>query len=146
MLRRVRSVLLIIVCCACVGCSMIPSQNTKKVCFKGECVSVEVVSSQGDMARGLQHRTHLDEDKGMLFLFNSDQRHRFWMKDTKISLDIVWINSYREVVNMALFVPPCKTDPCPTYQPNEAAKYVLEINAGKVEKMGFKPGDRLQFR
>lgn len=128
------------------GCSALPSSDTKMVCYKRACVEVEVAGTPEEHARGLQNRKSLGQNNGMLFLFDEEKEHSFWMKDTLIPLDIIWINHEREVVNMALFVPPCTNDLCPDYAPNEKAKYVLEMNAGKSEQMGFAPGDRLTFK
>ena len=68
------------------------------------------------------------------------------MKDTYLPLDMIWIDKKGEVVNMAIYVPPCMSDPCPIFQPPENSRYVLEINAGFSEKWGIKPGDRIIFK
>jgi len=129
------------------GCSELPNnKNITQVCFKNKCVKVKTVWTVEGQQRGLQHVKDLPMDEGMLFVFDEEKKHRFWMKDTLISLDIIWINHYREIVNMAIFVPPCKKDPCPLYVPPEDSISVLELNAGKSEYMGFEPGDRLTFK
>lgn len=130
----------------CVSCSKLPGKNTKKVCYKNDCIDVEVAMSRQAHQVGLQRRDSLEEDRGMLFIFPNEGMHRFWMKETRIPLDIIWINSYREVVFIMRHVPPCLENPCTVYKSNDNAQYVLEINAGRSEKMGFIPGDRLTFK
>lgn len=129
------------------GCSELPNnRNITRVCFKGSCVKVQTVWSDEDVQKGLQHVKELPDDEGMLFVFEEEKFHRFWMKDTLIPLDIIWIDSYRAVVNMVIFVPPCVEDPCPVYQPPDKAISVLELKAGKVEQMEIQLGDRLIFK
>ncbi len=125
------------------GCHL--EGSDKQVCFKNHCVDVEVVQTQGNRMRGLQFRDSLGEDKGMLFIFPGSQRHRFWMKDTKIPLDIVWFDSAQRVVHIKNNIPPCQQDPCPTYAPPSEALYVLEVNAGHAKRMGLQKGDRLDL-
>lgn len=81
----------------------------------------------------------------MLFILPERQRHSFWMKDTKIPLDIIWLDFVRRVVHVEDHVPPCQEDPCPTYTPDSSALYVLEVNAGHAKRMGLQKGDRLDF-
>jgi len=99
-----------------------------------------------DVQRGLQFRESLDKNKGMLFVFAESRRHAFWMKDTLIPLDIIWLDYARRVVYIAPNIPPCPQDPCPSYSPERDALYVLEINAGVAQQLGLKPGDLAEFR
>lgn len=82
-----------------------------------------------DFLQGLMFREYLPSDEGMLFVFNDEQEYAFWMKNTLIPLDIIWINSLREVVYIESAVP-CVEDPCTIYAPNASALFVLEINRG----------------
>ena len=68
-----------------------------------------------------------------------------WMKNTLIPLDILWIDQGRRVVHARHDVPPCQADPCPSYDPGVAAKYVLEVAAGVARQHGVTHGSQLQF-
>lgn len=125
------------------GCQTPVSRD--RVCFENQCVDVEVVREQENRARGLQFRDSLGEKQGMLFIFPESRRHDFWMKDTKIPLDIIWIDSAYQVVHIENNVPPCLRDPCPRYAPQAPARYVLEINAGHAMRMGLQKGTGVKF-
>jgi len=95
--------------------------------------------------KGLMFRQQLEGRRGMLFVFPSSYRHSFWMKDTLIPLDILWLDDARRVVDIKEEAVPCEKDPCPHYVPEEEAVYVLEVNAGEVRKHGIKKGDQWMF-
>jgi uncharacterized membrane protein (UPF0127 family) len=88
-------------------------------------------------------RSSISPDRGMLFIFPDVDVHSFWMKNTLIPLDILWIDESRTVVHVERNVPPCKADPCPSYPPKSAAKFVLELGAGQAAAHGLNVGDRL---
>ena len=116
-----------------------------KVCFNDNCFSVEVARSPDELGRGLMFRESLPQDEGMLFIFEKSGYYNFWMKNTLIPLDMIWINESKEVVFIANDVQPCAQDPCPEIVPNRVAKYVLEVNAGAVGKIGLIVGSKAQF-
>ena len=74
------------------------------------------------------------------------EKYGFWMKNTLISLDIIWIDENKEVVFIKRSAKPCRADPCEIFKPDKNAKYVLEINGGLAEKIGLRVGDGLEFR
>jgi len=117
-----------------------------KVCHLDNCVTVEVVSKQEDMERGLMYRTKLDQDHGMLFKFAVDDVWRFWMKNMHFDLDLLWIGNDGRIVFIGQYIPACPADPCPIYTPDKEARYVLEINSGYVAAHGWKLGDRLDLK
>lgn len=123
------------------GCRQRLSKGT--ICYGTECFSVEIVSTPEDRAEGLMHRTELAEDKGMFFVFEKSAVYPFWMKNTLIPLDIIWLDSRMNVLYIAEDVQPCKVDPCPVTDPGVSAIYVLELNAGTAERIGLKVGDSL---
>ena len=127
------------------GCIAKVDKEGDRVCFKNNCFGIEIVSNESDRMKGLQFRKSLEQDKGMLFVFSESHRSVFWMKDTFIPLDIIWIDESRKVVHIEHNVPPCKKDSCPAYSTPYEALYVLEINAGKAEEIGLKEGDLLRF-
>ena len=116
-----------------------------RVCIKGRCFQVELAVTPDERARGLMFRKHLDKDSGMLFIFEEEDIHPFWMKNTLIPLDILWINSRREVVLMSKNTQPCIMDPCPAIQPDKKAKYVLELQGGISDTIGLIKGDKVSF-
>ena len=79
----------------------------------------------------------------MLFVFPDTDQRSFWMKNTLIPLDILYFDADRKLVSMQLDVPPCKMDPCATYPSNAPARYVLELPAGTVSRLGAAVGDEL---
>ena len=121
-------------------------KNKDKVCFDGQCVKVEIVQTQKERERGLQNRGSLDKDAGMLFIFAKSGKHGFWMKNTLISLDMIWLNNYQEIVYIQENAVPCRMPPCKIYSPDRDALYVLEVNAGYAEEQGLKVGDRADFK
>ena len=119
-------------------------QPTPRVEIGGTVVRVEIADDPGERQQGLMHREHLDPDAGMLFLFENERKQSFWMKNTLIPLDIIFINNNYEIINIAKAVP-CKEDPCDHYPSSAPAKYVLEVNAGFAEEKGIMPGDKVEF-
>jgi uncharacterized protein len=91
---------------------------------------------------GLMYRTLLPDDEGMLFKFEPARPVAFWMKQTLIPLDMLYIRSgvIREI---QANVPPCTADPCPTYPSTTTIDQVIEIRGGLAEKLGIKVGDRV---
>lgn len=114
--------------------------GASQVCFSSNCVTVEVVSSAAEMARGLSSRTQLKDDTGMLFVFSVEGPYRFWMKDMKFPLDIIWINDKKEIVAVAEDLTPCLPNDCPLYTAPKNARYVLEVNAGYAKKHNIRQG------
>lgn len=115
------------------------------VCYKNNCFAVELASTQEERGRGLMGRGSLDEDRGMLFIFENEGQHPFWMKNTLISLDIIWLDQNKKIVYIAQNAQPCGQDSCTSIKPESPAKYVLEINAGSCAKLGISVGDTLDL-
>jgi len=108
-------------------------------------VIVEVASDDPTREQGLMYRDHLAADRGMIFLFPQAGEYPFWMKNTLIPLDMVWIDDQRKIVHVSANVPPCKADPCPSYPPNAVARYVLELATGVAGKHHLANGQVLRF-
>lgn len=111
-------------------------------------IYAELADTPQKRAEGLMYREHLAADRGMLFTFPQAQAWTFWMKNTKISLDIIWINEKKQIVHMEQNVPICTRtdDSCPQYRPNDEALYVLELAGGRVETLKLQRGSKLQFQ
>jgi len=116
------------------------------VCFRSKCFQVEIASTEKERSQGLMNRENLDRDKGMLFIFDKEGIHPFWMKNTLIPLDIIWINSENKVVFISQNVQPCKSLVCPSIIPPRPAKYVLEVNAGICKDINLTVGDVLEIK
>lgn len=120
------------------------------VCFGERCFNVEIAKTQTERNRGLMFRKKLGQDQGMIFIFDKDGTYPFWMKNTLIPLDMIWIKEgpsagSGQVVFIAKNIQPCKSLICPSVIPSADAKYVLEINAGMCERMDLKVGDNLKI-
>jgi uncharacterized protein len=111
----------------------------------GTRVHLELAVSDEERQLGLMFRDMLPADHGMLFIFESDGRLDFWMKNTFIPLDLVWVGATGEVVDVRANVPPCRSDPCPSYGSATPARAVLEVNSGFAAAHGVRPGEPLKF-
>jgi uncharacterized membrane protein (UPF0127 family) len=117
-----------------------------QVCFKNYCFDVELALTPEEMSRGLMFRDHLDANQGMIFVFDKERDYQFWMENTMIPLDIIWIDENREVVFISENAQPCKEYSCPVIEPAKNAKYVLEINGGVSGNIGLKPKDEIDLK
>jgi uncharacterized protein len=98
----------------------------------GVTYRLEIADTPAKRAEGLMGRKRLDENEGMLFIFPTKGKHSFWMYNTLIPLDIIWLDGDWNVVHVEKNVPPCESaNPikCPSYRPDKPAKYVVELNA-----------------
>ncbi len=127
--------------------SDIKDQNIN-ISLNGKPYSVEVVGTPQSRAKGLMNREKLDDNSGMLFVFDGTGIYPFWMKDTLIPLDMIWINQNKEIVHIKENAQPCPTTIgaiCNSIVPLKPALYVIELNAGDVQKLGLKTGDKIDF-
>ena len=102
--------------------------------------SVEVVDNDADRAKGLMFRKELPEGKGMLFDFHSDQNVSFWMENTYIPLDMLFIRGDGRILSIAENTEPLSTRIIPSGGP---VRLVLEVIAGTARKLGIAPGDKV---
>jgi uncharacterized protein len=102
--------------------------------------SVEVASDSASQQRGLMFRRELQPNGGMLFEFHSSTSQSFWMKDTVLSLDILFIRSDGTISTIAAQTVPLSTTPIRSTEPVRA---VLEISGGRARELGIRPGDRV---
>ena len=121
------------------------NESLSRVCFGAKCFYVELAATSEERSRGLMLREHLDPDKGMLFIYHDEGVHYFWMKNTLIPLDMIWINGNREVISISKDVQPCQTSQCPQIGPGQKVQYVLELNGGASDKIGLAVGDKITF-
>ena len=114
----------------------------------GKTIRAELATAPADQQRGLMFRAELASDRGMLFVFPQPDRRPFWMFQTKIPLDILWLDASRSIVFLSANTPPCPSDrpeDCPNFGGGEVSQYVLELAAGAAAANGLKIGDRLRF-
>jgi len=114
----------------------------------GYKVTAESVYRDVDLMRGLMFRDSLAQDRGMLFLHNTLNNWSYWMYQTRIPLDIIWMDDRKQVVEVSADTPPCtskKASECPSYGGHAKARYVLELSAGAAAKHGVRLGATLDF-
>lgn len=114
---------------------------------QGNHIFAEIADTPAKRSQGLMGRTHLAPDHGMLFTFSEPGKWTFWMKNTKIPLDIMWLDTDGKVVHLESEVPICtRTDEgCPRYHPSQKALYALELRAGMAKRLGIRKGTRLEI-
>jgi uncharacterized membrane protein (UPF0127 family) len=105
-------------------------------------VSVQIADSEDERNEGLMHRSHLPDSVGMLFVFDEMGPKSFWMKNTAISLDIIFADDLKKIVKIHSFTVPYAID---SYPSDRDAQYVVEVVGGFCEKHGIREGDRLTF-
>lgn len=106
-------------------------------------VEVEIADSPDKQELGLMNRDFLPHNSGMLFIFNNEDYKSFWMKDTRISLDIIYIDSQFIISDIFSEMKPFSEKPVFSSRP---VKYVLEVNGGYSLLNNIKNGDRITFR
>lgn len=125
------------------GCA---SAGTPWVELAGKRYSVEIADDDAERSRGLMFRDAMEDGHGMLFIHDREEPQAYWMKNTRIALDILYFDSARKLVSQQRDVPPCTLgDGCPPYPSNAPARYVLELNAGQAEALGLKDGTQLRL-
>ena len=138
-MRILPLLLAVLACSACVA-------QEPYVVLKGERFTVELADTADKQALGLMFRDHLPDDHGMLFRFPREGMRSFWMKNTRIPLDILYFDADLRLVSVAENAQPCRIPRCRNYPSAAPAKYVLELNAGTAAELGLEPGDALELR
>lgn len=122
------------------------STINKTVIIEDKEINVEVARTNDERSKGLSNREKLDENSGMVFVFDKNTKPSFWMKDTKIALDIIWINDDKIVsINKNVEPEPNKKDSeLKKYPAPSEIDYVLEVNSGFSDKYNIKAGSTVQ--
>jgi uncharacterized membrane protein (UPF0127 family) len=136
-----RLLLLVITLTACTACA----SGEPGVELGGKRFTVEIADTQEKQGLGLMFRDSMPADEGMLFIFRNEAPRSFWMKNTRIPLDIMYFNKDLEMVSISADTPPCKVRQCPGYPSAAPAMYVLELNAGTAAELGVGPGALLKL-
>lgn len=112
----------------------------------GQRYVVEIADDDAERARGLMFRDFLDPGAGMLFVHEREEPQAYWMKNTRIALDILYFDADRKLVSQQRDVPPCTLgNRCPPYPSDAPARYVLELNAGQAARLGLQDGAELRL-
>ncbi len=106
-------------------------------------LDIEIADNEYETQTGLMHRKSMLENRAMLFIFDQEDLRFFYMKNTEISLDIIYIDENFKVVSFIENATPFNEDSLPSEKP---ARYVLEINAGLLNKWGIQQGDSISFQ
>jgi len=134
---------LFVLALACSGCA---SASGPWVSLAGQRYSVEIADTDAERARGLMFRDELPAGHGMLFIHEQEEPLAYWMKNTRIPLDILFFDRQRHLVSQQRDVPPCDLgDRCPPYPSDAPALYVLELNAGEAERLHLENGATIEF-
>ncbi len=146
MLRAARVAALALAACASQKSPEGPARPGPRVVVETaggpRAVSVEVVRTDADRARGLMYRPRLDPDAGMLFVFDASEDHSFWMRNTLIPLDMIFVDDAGRIVGIVERAEPLTDTPRTVGKPS---RFVLEVNGGWSAAHGVRPGDRVRF-
>ncbi|GMU87551.1 MAG: hypothetical protein AMXMBFR48_27920 [Ignavibacteriales bacterium] len=110
---------------------------------KKAAIDIEIADSEYEQALGLMYRTSMEELQGMLFIFPAEEIRSFWMMNTLISLDMLFLDANGKVVTIHRNT---KTESEQSYRSTKPAKYVLEVVAGFCDKYGITEGDRMSYK
>lgn len=105
-------------------------------------IDIEIAKDDFSREKGLMYRRNMAENQGMLFIFDNEEPRYFWMKNTYISLDIIYVSKDKKVVSIQKSAVPLSEESLPSYKP---AQYVVEVNAGFTDKYGVKEGVKIDF-
>jgi uncharacterized membrane protein (UPF0127 family) len=122
-----------------------PLDSPAAVLPSGHRIELELAITPEEISQGLMYRPSLSDHRGMLFLFGQDRQPSFWMKNTLIPLDLVFLSRDGVVTEIIANAPPCAADPCPQYLPAAPARAVLEVTAGTASRQGLTAGAQLTF-
>lgn len=117
--------------------------NLKKLHVKNQNIVIEIAKTSQEKSKGLCCRDALEQNAGMLFVYEEPGDYRYWMKDTRIALDMYWIDSEKRIVHIEHSVRP-ETYPKEFGSPMPA-QYILETNAGYAKKHNIKVGEQVDF-
>lgn len=105
-------------------------------------IDIEIADDDYQTQTGLMYRDSMEDHQGMLFVFPEAELHNFYMKNTKIALDIIYIDADKKIVNIQKNAQPLSENSLPSSAP---VQYVLEINAGLSDQWGLEAGDKIEY-
>lgn len=120
--------------------------KTIEITIGSNKIDAELAITPIQQTKGLMFRKNMDKNKGMLFVFKYEAKQTFWMANTYIPLDIIWINKDKKIININQDTQPCNINSlCKTYYSKEKVLYVLETNAGYTKENNIKIGNQVIF-
>jgi uncharacterized membrane protein (UPF0127 family) len=122
--------------------------NLTTVAFpNGTKIVAETLRSDFELRRGMMFRASLPADRGMLFVHAKEDKYTYWTYQTKIPLDMIWMDRDHKIVEIASNLQPCTTNAsqCPTFGGHYPANFVLEVNGGVAAKNNLREGNTLDF-
>lgn len=150
--KRIRVVILIVLALGLVTASwfLTDQQNeshTILVTFpSGKILETEVADTPEKLLFGLAFREGLPSDQGMLYIFETSDRHRVKTKGFRFPVDMIWADESRHVVQVIAGAPPCPQDPCPYFgPPPEQVRYLIQAPAGFARENQVAPGGEMKF-
>lgn len=138
------ALILVLVAALLGGCQANGTTSRPFVDFDGHRYFVDIADDDQSRARGLMFVDEMADNRGMFFIFRREAPRSFWMRNTRIPLDIIYLDRDLNVVSISEDTPPCRTRRCPSYPSEGPAQFVLELNAGQAAAIGLDPGDRVQ--
>ncbi|MDQ3947544.1 MAG: DUF192 domain-containing protein [Thermoproteota archaeon] len=116
------------------------------VTMNGLVLVADIAATDEQRTKGLSVKDRLGENEAMLFVFDNEAEHSFWMKNMKFPIDIIWLDSDKTIVHIEHNLQPCSFELlCPTYKPNVESLYVLETVGGFAEKYDIVKGTMVEF-
>lgn len=151
-MRKPQIFLLVLATLALLIPVLLNQDERKTVEFRSEgeriaSLQVEIADTPGERRKGLMNRKSLEKGRGMLFIFPKEQEQTFWMKNTYIPLDIIFIDANKTIVDIQQAEPqPNATESeLKTYRSKKPSKYVIETNQGFTKQKGIEEGDKTNF-
>lgn len=124
-----------------------PTKANPTVQIGDTIIPVELAKTPAEQERGLSYRISLDNNRGMLFVFEKPGLYKFWMPYMNFPLDMIWVDQDKRIVSISENVPPLSDLLKPIYyQPAQPAVYILEVNANFSKEHNIKVGDQLIFK
>ena len=133
--KSYKAIILVLLLLFLVGCSSSPYVE-----IKGKKVNIEIADTKEEQLKGLMYREKLDENTGMLFVYNDSKVRNFWMANMQFPLDMLFINESKAVIKIE-YAGLCENKVCNIYSSDIPAMYVLEVNANFSEENNIKTGD-----
>jgi len=127
------------------GCQANGHTSRAFVDFEGHRYFVDIADDDQSRARGLMFVDEMADNHGMFFIFPREAPRSFWMRNTRIPLDIIYLDRDLQVVSISEDTPPCRIRRCPSYPSDAPAQFVLELNAGQAAAIGLAPGEQIQL-
>lgn len=141
-MKKILKIFLVFLLIFLIGCardfSQISIDNGKRIIK----IDAEIADDNEERTKGLMFREKLNQNEGMFFVFGEESYETFWMKNTLIPLDIVFIDENFRIVDVK-FAVPCRQEQCALYASSKPVKYVLEVNGNFTARNEIKIGDKI---